>query len=267
MSRRLPELLAAALVSAVAGVARADLPPPDGMTRVDYTFEIDRAVEGRAIVAFPQYGTGDRSNVTVVEPGKSIRPFKGWTPGLYLVAQADVASIPRGDQEAAKTWLEAHARVCLKVVPRVFDIAKDTNVDEVRDVIHLEAKGDRCEAALVRSVYKSIDGKTVEGGVDASGDRTAPAPIGPGLPSVREAGFVAFSGPPSPSPSPTSAPAAASASSTSPATGPSATAVAPRAPSSGCAGCTVTSHASRGGAAVVWGAALVLALLRRRRSR
>jgi len=39
------------------------------------------------------------------------------------------ASIPRDDQEAAKTWLAGHAKVCLKQVPRVYDIESATNVD------------------------------------------------------------------------------------------------------------------------------------------
>jgi hypothetical protein len=273
MSRHLSALVAASFVAGLAGVARADLPPPPGQHRVDYSFEIDADVEGSAIVAFPQYGSGDASNVAVVEPGKAVRPFKGWTPGLYLLPKADVAGIPKGDQEAAKTYLASKAKVCLKEVPRVFQIAEATNVDKLHDVIHLAAKGPACEASLVKSLYTAPDGKKAEGGVEASGQRRAPAPFDQGLPSVSEAGFTGMgvaqpspSPPPSPSPGPAASPAGSTSSSPAPSGAPAPSAK-PGAESGGCAGCTLTETSSRGGAAFVAGAALAIAIVRRRRAR
>lgn len=271
MMRKLSALALALLVASFAAPSRADLPPPPGQTRVDYSFEVDAGVDGSAIVAFPSYGSGDASNVQVIEAGRKVTPIKGWTPGIYLLPSGDVAGVPKGDQEAAKAYLEAHAKTCVKQVPRVYQIATETKVDKLHDVIHVDAKGGACRASLVKSLYTSTDGKKVDGGVDANGNRTAAPPIGKDLPSVSEAGFVgAGTAPPTDAspPSPSSAsptPSAAPSSSGAPA--PSSKPGADPPPSNGCAGCALTEPTSRGAGALLAGGALALAIARRRRPR
>ncbi len=272
-----PALLVASLVAiSTTSVAWADLPPPPGQTHVDYSFEVDADVEGSAVVAFPSYGGGDASNVQVMEARKPLRPVKGWTPGIYLLPKADVAGVPKGDQDAAKAYLESHGKVCVKQVPRIYRIATETNVDKAHDVIHIESKGAACEASLIKTLYTAPDGRKAEGGADAKGQRNAPAPFDKGLPSVSEAGFVGAAGKASsdvvPSAAPSSAPASsASSAAPSPSSGSPAAKPGVDPPPQGCASCTLAEPAPpdiwRGAGAALAGVALALAVARRRRTK
>ncbi len=253
----------AALASFSASSAHADLPPEPGHTRVNYQFQIDAAIDGRALVAFPIYNfTDNESHSQVLAAGTDVRPVQGYTPGIYSVATADVASIPKGQDEAEK-FLKAHGALCLKHVPRVFDVPTSTGVDGITDVIHVSQSGVGCQASLAKTIYGGPGGKRGEGGADASGNRTPPAPFASGLPSLGDSGFALAS-----TSTPPSQPASSAAPSAlpSPSTPSAPSAVDPPKGGAGCAGCAVSQSSAPWGA-VGLSALLSLAAWRRRSAR
>lgn len=204
-------LVALALASAAA-VARADVPPPPGITRVQYLFHVDVVPEGHAVIAFPTYDPGTGGRFVTLEAGKDVQSFQGYRPGLYLLPAADAAALAGKDEPALKAALDASARQCLKQVPRVYELPDEARITKITDTIHLDRTAAGCEARLVRTQYEGPAGERGEGGVDASGKRTPPAPFGK-VPDITESGFVlAASGPapaPTPTPTPTSKPVTA----------------------------------------------------------
>lgn len=212
-------VLAALTVALVSADALADLPPPEGETRVDYTFTIDAVPAGMTVIGFPSYNfkTPD-THVVLVQPGEEVRMFQGWTPGLYVVPSADAADVT-GSDDAVKAYLAAKGKQCLTKVPRVFSVATTSGVEKMSDVIHLDASTSGCTATLARTRYEGPGGKG-EGGVDASGKRTPPSPFGADLPDVRASGFVLATTPapatPTSTPTPVATPASAPAPSTAP---------------------------------------------------
>jgi hypothetical protein len=56
--------------------SRADLPPPPGQTRVDYTFRVTGSVRDVVIVAFPIYVSGGK-HALELELEKEVRPVQG----------------------------------------------------------------------------------------------------------------------------------------------------------------------------------------------
>jgi len=239
------------LVAALAGTrARADLPPPDGMTRVEYVFRVDAVPAGTTLVGFPTYNLDDNgSSVVVLVAGKDVRSVQGYRPGIHALAAADAAGLPR-EQQAIAAYLKAKGRPCLKEVPRVFQVATSTGITKMTDVIHVDASPGRCSASLVNTIYEGPGGQRGEGGVDAEGNRRPPAPFGSkDVPDVTQSGFATASTPVTPAiaGAPTSA-------SPAPATPPAS----PEAPRT--AGCSVAPSS-----AGPWLLAVPIVLLARRR--
>src|SRR5262249_9193540 len=76
----------------VDGAARADLPPPPGQTKVDYTVRVQSSTQGVELVAYPTY-VSEGGSVERVTAGKDLRFFQGYTPGIYSISAEDVASL------------------------------------------------------------------------------------------------------------------------------------------------------------------------------
>lgn len=221
--------------------ARADLPPPPGQTRVGYSFRVTGKVSGAVLVAYPMYNSAG-GNVVELALGQDAVPVQGFTPGIYSLSAADVASL-RGQEAAAVTDLLAkRAHVCVKAVPRVFSVPSATHVTSIVDVFEVDASATGCRTTFAKTLYGGGGGEKGEGSVDASGRRVPPAPFGDDLPPVGDLGFPLGGTGPSPASRGTDAPARG-----------------------GCAGCAV-SETEHGGAAI---AALALAGAwgRRRRAR
>lgn len=175
MLRSGPLVLLAGLL--LAAPARADVPPPDGQTRVHYLFRVDALPDGAALVAYPSYDT-DGGNAIILAAGKDVPSFQGYRPGIYALPAADVAALPRKDHAEAGKYLEAKARQCLKEVPRVFQVATTAGITRMTDVIHVTTAPEGCKVSLVSTLYEGPGGARGEGGLDARGHRTPPAPFG-----------------------------------------------------------------------------------------
>lgn len=198
------------LVAVSAGDARADLPPPPGQTRVGYSFRVTGTVKDAVLVAYPLYNSGGGTVVDIVFD-KDLVPIQGWTPGIYSLSSADATAL-RAIQEPkdAADFLEKKAHVCVKSVPRLFNVPSATHVSSAVDVFQIDATATSCKASFAKSIYTGEKGEKGEGTVDAAGHRIVPAPFGKGLPDVGDLGF-ALDGkaPPTPSTPPTSSPSAA----------------------------------------------------------
>jgi hypothetical protein len=257
---------AVAVAAALAGTrARADLPPPEGMTRVDYLFRVDGVPEGTALVAFPAHNMGEEGGLVVpLTAGTDVRSFQGYTPGIYALAPADAAKIPRedrGEQAQAEAYLTAKARKCLKQVPRVFQVATTTGLSRMTDVIHVNATAGGCSATLVTTIYEGANGARGEGGVDANGERTPPAPFGKDFANIKESGLdVSGAPPPAPTPPVVTPPIATPPVATPPVT-PTPAPAKPEAPKA--AGCSLDP--SGAGLPGAWLLVAFVGLLRRRR--
>jgi hypothetical protein len=255
--------VSAALLLTFAGVARADLPPPPGQTRVDYTFRVSGKTADVSLVAFPMYGKNDR-HFAAIELDKDLRPVQGYTPGIYSLDAATLASLDGKDDDAIKAVLASKARVCVKEVPRVFTVADSTNVSAMTDVFTVEATASACKASFAKTLYASAKGDKAEGSVDAKGHRVAPKPFGGDLPAVGDLGFpLGTAATPSPSTSSVGAPTTPTApTSTASTTGPSTDGTAPQ--RGGCAGCATAGGTTTTEAALA--VAVTLGALARRRS-
>ena len=246
-------------LSVVPSLALADVAPEPGQTRVAYRYRVDSAIEGHTLVAYPTY-TGKDDLLQVMSPGTDYRTVQGYRPGIYSVADADVTSLPKTSEEV-RGFLEAHAAVCVKEVPRVFQVTSSDGFNEMVDVLHARLVDGKCKTSLASTVY-SGNGKTGEGSVLANGKRSVPSPFGGDVPGVGDVGLDLSGATPAgdASPKPTTSSAGDG---TSPADSSSTTK--PR--GGGCGACA-TSAAE---APVLPGAAamtmLALAALLRRRSR
>lgn len=190
MSRPWIALAALALsLTLTADLAWADLPPPPGVRRVDYIFQIDAVPEGYAAIAFPGYDLNTGASVVSLQASAEVRSVQGYTPGIYVLPPADAAALAGKSDDAVRELLDARALRCLQQIPRVFQVPESTRIATMTDVIHLEVKDSTCQATLVVTRYEGPDGERGEGGVDTRGERTPPAPFGP-APNVADAGFV-----------------------------------------------------------------------------
>jgi len=255
-------LLGLAACALMASPARADLPPPPGMNKVQYAFRVTTVTSGFAAVAYPTYVSKGGSAV-VLTPDKDETLFQGYMPGIYALPAADAAELAGKSSEEAEKVLSAKGHRCLEKVPRVFTVDSDTKIRGMVDLIQIDATSTDCHASLVKTLYRGEAGEQGEGGIDASGRRTPPAPFSVGdLEPV--VGMVA-KGAASPSTSGTSAPDSPPPS-TSAAANPPSNTPPPAAQHAGCAGCATPSAPAPEGAAL---AILVLGvlMLRRRQAR
>ncbi|MBK8256540.1 MAG: hypothetical protein IPK82_28205 [Polyangiaceae bacterium] len=166
-------LSAALILNAPA--ALADVPPPDGQTRVHYSIKVSGAPAGNVVVASPM-STSDGSSVAVVNEGQEMGFFQGYVPTVYTLPSADLVSVQVKGPEAL-TALKSKALVCIQKVPRVFQVPTTSRVTKMVDVFQIEVSQGACKATLVKTLYSGASGESGEGGVDASGKRTAPAPF------------------------------------------------------------------------------------------
>ena len=230
----------AALVAAP--TAHADLPPPEGQTRVAYRFRVTGAASGAVLVAYPMYNSAG-GTVLELKLDQDALTFQGYMPGIYSFSSADAAALTGKDDAAFKDDLAKKGHVCVKAVPRVFSVQSSTLVTAITDVFEVDASATACRAKFKTTLYGGANGEKGEGGVDASGHRTPSAPFGSDLPVVGDMGLgidgksTAGGGTASPS-------AVADASSSVPSHG---TDPAPRA---GCAGCAVST--ARSSATAEW---------------
>jgi hypothetical protein len=185
-----PIAAVALAVGLAGGAARADLPPPDGMTRVWYQFRIEGVPEDTALVAFPEHDSSRRdSHVLTLQAGKDNVSVKGYPPGLYALSPADAAALVGLDDNAAKSLLAAKAQPCLKAVPRVYQVPTTTKVERMVDVLRVTRTSAGCSTQLVTTHYAGKGGIEGDGGVDAAGHRLPPAPFGRDLPGVVDSGL------------------------------------------------------------------------------
>ncbi len=179
------------LVGLVVGAqtARADLPPPPGQVRVQYTVKVTGGGPDVALVAHPTYASGGGS-VERVTPDGELRLWQGYRPGIYSVPAGEVGALIGKSGPEVDALLAAKAKLCVKRVPRVFQVEEQTRITAMTDVFHVEATATSCRATLVRTDYVGANGERGAGGVDAQGNRLPPAPFtGEGLPRVEELGF------------------------------------------------------------------------------
>lgn len=232
--------MAGALLAALVRTpARADLPPPAGQTRVQYLFRIDGVPHEIAVIAYPTYNSRDPGDVASLAAGEDQLLVQGYQPGLYALPAADTAGLAGLTGDAVQTYLAAHAKPCLRQIPRVFAVPTATGITRMTDVIHITTTATTCSAALVTTIYEGADGARGEGNVDTTGQRTPPAPFGRDIPDVRGFG-LSLPAPPLPPPVTPAPP--------------------PRAdpPQAGCAACNTGDPASP------WLLTIPLALLARR---
>ncbi|MBK7584537.1 MAG: hypothetical protein IPI67_30665 [Myxococcales bacterium] len=248
------------------GIARADLPPPDGQTGVDYAFRVSGAATGVVLVAFPMYSS-DGGHILKLAFDQDARPVQGWTPGIYSVGADALASIKdTADDDAIRALLASKAHMCVKQVPRVRHVPRATRVNSITDVFRVEATAAACKTTFDKTLYGGAKGMQGEGTVDTTGRRLAPAPFGSELPNVGDLGFTltqpALTPPPAitpTSPAPTPSPPTPATSTARPDSG--------SPPSrSGCAGCAVPSSQESNQRPAAW-AVFAVGLLRRRRAR
>lgn len=178
MTRRFPlAWLFGALLGLSVGAARADLPPPQGQTRVDYRVRITGTVgPGLALVAHPSYVSAGGS-VAIVTTESELRFVQGYRPGIYSLPAADAAALVGKSGEEVDKALAEKGRVCVQEVPRVFAVATETKITAMTDVIQVDAGPEACRAALARTLYRGEGGASGEGGADAAGRRVPPAPF------------------------------------------------------------------------------------------
>lgn len=226
---------------------RADVPPPPGRTRVAYRFRLDQAPEGRVIVAFPTYNFTDGAPSQVLEVAKDYNTVQGYQPGIYSLDRADASALPKKYDEA-KAFLESHAAVCLKQVPRVFEVPTGNGFNEVTDTFRVSMADGKCRTQLTSTTYRG-NGKSGQGGVLSNGKRRVPAPFRGDVPPVTDSGLDLSAAAAGPIATPTAAtptdttPTDTTPTDASPPNQPSATPVAPAARSVGCAGCTTAGQA------------------------
>ncbi len=236
--------LTALTITLASANAMADVPPPDGETRVNYTFTIDGVPAGMVVVGFPAYNskTPD-THVVRVHPGEDVQMFQGWTPGLWVVPSADAAGVT-GNDDAVKAYLAAKGKPCLKQVPRIFTVSTVTGITKMADIIHLDASAGGCAATLANTRYEGPGGKG-EGGIDSSGRRKPPPPFGGDVPDVRAAGFVLTA---DPAPASTSVPDVIPVPAKPPATPatPATPASKPAAPPASSGGCSLRARTEDG---------------------
>lgn len=173
-----------------ATAARADLPPPPGRVRVQYTVRVTGGGPDVALVAHPTYAPGEDSAVERVRADVAMRFVQGYEPGIYSVPADEVAALIGKSGQEVERALAASGKVCVQRVPRVFQVAERTRIIGMTDVFHVEATREGCRATLVRTEYVGANGERGVGGVDAAGRRLPPAPFtGEGLPVVDGLGF------------------------------------------------------------------------------
>lgn len=170
------------------GDSRADLPPPDGQTRVSYSFRVTGSTKDAVLVAFPMY-VADGSNALALSLDRDEMCVQGYTPGIYSLPTADAASLAGKDQAKVKEILAAKGTPCVKAVPRVFTVPTPTRVTSIVDVFAIEAGAGSCRTSFAKTVYGGARGEKGEGGVDGSGHRLPPQPFGDDLPAVGDLGF------------------------------------------------------------------------------
>lgn len=233
--------------------ALADLPPPPGQTRVNYMLKVSGAPAGSVIVASPMYNS-EGGSVVVVNDGAEVGFFQGYVPSVYTLSAADLPSV-QGKGPEALAALNSKALVCIKKVPRVFQVPTVSRVTKMVDVFQIEVAEGVCKATLVKTLYSGASGESGEGGVDASGKRTAPAPfVADELPPIGDTSLA---------PKGASAPAAtgtAAANSDQPAN-------APAASQGGCAGCSAAGIGASGAGAAFLAALALLTGRRKRRTK
>ncbi len=183
-------LLAATLAAlATTGSARADLPPPEGQTRVAYSFRVVGSVAGVVLVAFPT-DAPNRGQYAQLELDKDWTLVQGFRPGIYSIASADFAALGDKDATEVRQILATKGRVCVKTVPRVFQVPEDTKVSAMTDVFRIDATPQACRVSLQKTIYTGPNGERGEGSVDESGQRIVPEPFGDDLPEVAGLGFT-----------------------------------------------------------------------------
>jgi hypothetical protein len=246
----------------VQSAARADLPPPPGQTRVNYTVRVTSSTRGVELVAYPTYVSAGGS-LARVTPDQDLRFFQGYTPGIYSLPAEDAASLVGKDSAQIDKILAAKAHVCVKKVPRVFTVPSATKVTSMIDVFQIEATTGGCHASLAKTIYAGANGEHGEGTVDASGHRLPPAPFGKDLPLVEDLGFpLGTSGAASAAGAPPQAPE--SAPSQAPESAPPSAREEVSPPRAGCAGCALPAGSQTGADAL---ALLALGLSASRRAR
>lgn len=195
------------LVMCSATAARADVPPPEGLRRIDYRVQVTGGGPGVAIVAYPTY-VSEGGSVAVVKPDQELRFVQGYRPGIYSLPAEDAAALVGKSGEEVDRALAAKGRVCVEKVPRVFTVATDTKITAMTDIVEIVATPTSCRATLARTRYGGENGEAGEGTIDASGRRRPPAPFSDkDLEVVTELGFTP--GPangPAPGPAPVEAP-------------------------------------------------------------
>lgn len=153
--------------------ARADVAPPPGRTRVAYHYQLERPVEGRVVVAFATYTNSD-SNAQVLEAGKEYSTVQGYRPGLYSLVPADAAALPKKYEEA-KQSLETRGAVCLKQVPRVFEVPTAAGFNQVSDVFQITMVEGKCQTRLASTTYRGGD-KTARAACSTTAGARCPRP-------------------------------------------------------------------------------------------
>lgn len=235
-SRIWPGVLAASLITNAAG---ADLPPPDGMKRVSYAFQVNglRGFGDWVLLGFPMRAPAGNAThgFTPIEDGKRTRvDRRNGTPKLYAtkkhayeawLAKYQPAADPNRDPALDALFASAQVVAC-NLSPRPLNIIrKDDPRSEIVETFRVKAlTSTNCELELTSGTPPTAD----------------------------------------PSAAPTGAPPASAAPATSPTNSPSA--APPSAKPGGCGGCTLSTQGESGGSALaLWLGAL--GLLRRARRR
>lgn len=250
-------------------VARADVAPPPGTTRVDYTFVATGSVKGVVLVAYPMIGAGSNGRTVELSLDEPARPMQGYTPGIYSLSAADAKALAATeDQKVGEDLLAKKAHLCVKAVPRVFAVPTTTMVRSISDVFRIDATADACKATFDKTIYGGEGGLKGEGTVDPSGHRLVPAPFSQGLPDVGDMGISLSAQPHALSAAPTSPTSSPSASpaptpSAQPSAAPTSTQENAAPPRGGCAGCAVSGGGEELGIAAFVAVGLAMASRRR----
>lgn len=243
--------------------ARADLPPPPGMNKVQYAFRVTGASPGVVLVALP-LPSPQAGAATVLTPDKDVTLYQGYMPSIYSLPAADAAELAGKSQEDLDKLLASRGHRCVEKVPRVYQVPSETQIRAMIDVIKVDATATDCRASLLETIYRGDAGLEGKGGVDASGNRTPPSPF-TNVNLAPVTGLLASSA--SPTASPTTSPAATGAPDSPPPNNPPSDAPPPAAPSGtgGCAGCATPVAPVAGGGVLAILALGTLAMRRKSR--
>jgi hypothetical protein len=129
----------------------ADVPTPPGITRMVYTARFTGKTEGVVLVAFPA-DHGGKGNVAPVALDQDLRSVQGYVPGIYSVTSEVAAQrIGNESRQAVTALLAEKGHVCVKKIPRVFNVPTTDQITSIADVFQVSATTEARKTTFVKT--------------------------------------------------------------------------------------------------------------------